>query len=164
MARTNQGGSIVSFIVVGGVLTLLLVGGAYWVHHQNSVTTPTPTPAEEVDEQAAGPAEEQPDEQATSPSQESTDPSQEQATGSGEEQADDQTAGPAEEQADEQSVADDSTAGSGSSEGEQTYPTAGGESQPEELPATGPVDTVVSLVGASSLTVALIWYYRSRSL
>lgn len=33
MVRTNQGGSILSFLIVGGVMVLLLVGGAYAVRH-----------------------------------------------------------------------------------------------------------------------------------
>lgn len=33
MVRTNQGGSILSFAVLGGVMALLLIGGAYIVRH-----------------------------------------------------------------------------------------------------------------------------------
>lgn len=33
MARTNQGGSILSFAVLGGVMALLLIGGVYVVRH-----------------------------------------------------------------------------------------------------------------------------------
>ena len=33
MKRTNQGGSILGFVIVGAVMALLLVGGAYVVRH-----------------------------------------------------------------------------------------------------------------------------------
>lgn len=38
MVRTNQGGSILGFVIIGGVLALLLVGGAYFVRHTLSPT------------------------------------------------------------------------------------------------------------------------------
>lgn len=33
MARVNERGSIVEFVIVGGIMALLLVGGAYFVRH-----------------------------------------------------------------------------------------------------------------------------------
>lgn len=42
MVRTNQGGSIISFIVIGAVLAALLVGGVYFLNqHQQSTSTPS---------------------------------------------------------------------------------------------------------------------------
>lgn len=43
MVRTNQGGSVLSFIVIGIVTILLLIGGVYAIRHQQS-TQPQPTP------------------------------------------------------------------------------------------------------------------------
>jgi LPXTG-motif cell wall-anchored protein len=34
MVRTNQGGSVLSFIVIGAILACLLIGGVFVVHHQ----------------------------------------------------------------------------------------------------------------------------------
>lgn len=49
MKRTNQGGSILSFIVIGGVLALLLVGGIYMVRHaQPAPDAGTTAPAQPV--------------------------------------------------------------------------------------------------------------------
>jgi cell division protein FtsN len=79
MVRTNQGGSILNFVIIGVILALLLVGGAYFVRQRSQLTadngtsapapanpatpeeesapendTPAPsTPAEEKDEQAS---------------------------------------------------------------------------------------------------------------
>ncbi len=54
MVRTNQGGSVLSFIVVGIVAVLLLIGGAYAVRQQSNtqpeLTQPrgTTTPPQET--------------------------------------------------------------------------------------------------------------------
>lgn len=40
MVRTNQGGSILTFVIIGGVLALLLIGGAYFVRHNLTPTEP----------------------------------------------------------------------------------------------------------------------------
>lgn len=48
MLRKNQGGSILNFVVVGVVLALLLIGGAYFVRTNTKVTadkTSSPAPA-----------------------------------------------------------------------------------------------------------------------
>lgn len=44
MANSNQGGSILSFLVIGGVLTALLVGGAYLVQQRSTRSSTTPAP------------------------------------------------------------------------------------------------------------------------
>lgn len=45
MTRSNQGGSILSFLIIGGILAVLLIGGAYFVQQRASrpATTPAPT-------------------------------------------------------------------------------------------------------------------------
>lgn len=52
MASSNQGGSILSFLVIGGVLTALLVGGAYWVQQRStrSETTQAPIAVQPADQ------------------------------------------------------------------------------------------------------------------
>ena len=39
-ARTNQGGSVVSFVVVGVVLVALVIGGVYMLQHRGGGDTP----------------------------------------------------------------------------------------------------------------------------
>ena len=63
MARTNQGGSILSFLVIGGVLVFLLIGGAYIVRRNTSVVANQPQPVAEQtdDENDDTPAAEEPE-------------------------------------------------------------------------------------------------------
>lgn len=47
MARKNQGGSILNFVIIGVVLALLLIGGAYFVRSNTKLTvdkTSSPAP------------------------------------------------------------------------------------------------------------------------
>lgn len=45
MARSNQGGSILSFLIIGGILAVLLIGGAYFVQQRTShPAAPAPAP------------------------------------------------------------------------------------------------------------------------
>ena len=39
-ARTNQGGSVVSFVVIGVVLVALVIGGIYMLQHRGGTDTP----------------------------------------------------------------------------------------------------------------------------
>ena len=63
MVRTNQGGSVLSFIVIGVAMALLLIGGAYFVRQQidqpvsqGPVKTPEqPKPQPQKPEQPAKP-------------------------------------------------------------------------------------------------------------
>lgn len=50
MGRTNQGGSVLSFVVVGVILAGLLVGGIYFVNQQ---TSQPPTPVSRQPEKSA---------------------------------------------------------------------------------------------------------------
>ena len=48
MTQGRQGGSVLSFVVIGGVLVLLLLSGVYFVRQRTSVeavTIPAPAPA-----------------------------------------------------------------------------------------------------------------------
>jgi len=64
MVRTNQGGSVLGFVIIGGVLALLLIGGVYFVRQQSEATpsrglSPTPTENQPREEQST-PTEETP--------------------------------------------------------------------------------------------------------
>lgn len=43
--RTNQGGSVVSFLVVGAILALVVLGTIYTVQNRNSDPQPSPSPS-----------------------------------------------------------------------------------------------------------------------
>jgi cytoskeletal protein RodZ len=50
MTQKRQGGLVLSFVVIGGVLVLLLLGGVYFVRQRTSVEAinqPAPTPTSE---------------------------------------------------------------------------------------------------------------------
>ena len=46
MVRTNQGGSVLSFIIIGTVMTLLLLGGIYIVRQQVGIGASVPAPTQ----------------------------------------------------------------------------------------------------------------------
>ena len=51
MVRTNQGGSVLSFVMIGAVMVCLFIGGAYIVHQQTTqpsgAAQPAQTPAKQ---------------------------------------------------------------------------------------------------------------------
>lgn len=58
MARSNQGGSILSFLVIGGILVAALIGGAYFVQQRATRSTADKTPAAtQTADKKAAPAE-----------------------------------------------------------------------------------------------------------
>jgi LPXTG-motif cell wall-anchored protein len=61
MNRANEGGSVLSFVVIGGILSLLLVGGVYFVRQQ--MTAEADTKPQTVSEPQATPPENEPDTQ-----------------------------------------------------------------------------------------------------
>lgn len=82
MVRTNQGGSVLGFVIIGGVLALLLIGGAYFVRQQavlppDTGTAPQPT---ETKPEGDGQQEEQKPDEAKPDEQNGQQPSQEQQT------------------------------------------------------------------------------------
>jgi LPXTG-motif cell wall-anchored protein len=109
MRRTNQGGSLAVFIIIGVVLTLVLVGGLYGLNRYND--------AQNTEDIAVT--------EEPNPTEESTD------TG-------DEAAAPQEQESAPQSRTD-------------------------ELPQTGPADTVFAIVAAALLTFAGVHYARSRT-
>jgi outer membrane biosynthesis protein TonB len=60
MVRTDQGGSVLGFVVIGVVMAALLVGGVFVMQRQNN-PNPTPTPQQPTQQ----PAEQKPAEKPT---------------------------------------------------------------------------------------------------
>jgi LPXTG-motif cell wall-anchored protein len=54
MVRTNQGGSVLSFVIIGAIMAAILVGGVYIVHQQTRQPAGE-TPQEVVEEPPATP-------------------------------------------------------------------------------------------------------------
>jgi hypothetical protein len=140
MVRTNQGGSILSFLVIGGVMVLLLVGGAYalrrfivpsdgsgLISRQDENETKTETPDKTTNEPPK-------DTESTKNEDKEAD-----VDGSGSGQVQQPTETPAEKE----------TAVNGN-------PATG------NLPATGPEDMVLQGILISSLVAFAAVYLRSR--
>lgn len=82
MVRTNQGGSVLGFVIIGGVLALLLIGGVYFARQQSEATSDrgiSPTPAEnQPREEQSAPNEETPPANENSSTEENAGNSQSQ--------------------------------------------------------------------------------------
>lgn len=127
MASSNQGGSILSFLVVGGALAALLVGGTYLVQQRATqsatnqppvVVQPTNQPAGEGDKKVTPPAEDK---------KVAVEPKKEEAQ----------------------------------KEAPKTVPQTA-TPPATELPRTGPVEMISSIIGAGLLSGMLVAYMRSR--
>lgn len=143
MKRTNQGGSVLSFIIIGGVLTLLLVGGVYMLRQYNqssTVAVETPAaPAPDSTNQAGEP---------------STKPSESDKSANEEQKPSDSTETPTTMPG---SSSNESTSGSDS---EATDSTIG--SNVGELPQTGPAESASALVAMTLLAGTSVAYMQSR--
>ncbi len=134
MSRINQGGSTLSFIVIGFILVLAAGGALYAVAQKMHPSEPANTPTPEVTiPGAANDGESKPDDKK---------PSSDSANGNSVTETDN----------------DKSPAKSDASK--STTKT----SQPEatELSQTGPADTMLQVLAIGALTLAITAYLRSR--
>lgn len=128
MVRTNQGGSILNFIIVGVVLALLVVGGAYFIRQKTRVApeqVPAPAPTTVT-----------PPETDHSKDSDSTNKQPVPSTGSEKKQP---------------------------SSRQQSTPAASDKSaKTKELPHTGPVQSLSTILGLGVLSYVAVAYVRSR--
>ena len=153
MVRTNQGGSILSFVIIGVVLTSLLVGGVYIVHQRAdarvAVTQPTPadkttTPATPGDNApVATPGTNQTTTEPTSP---------------------DATSSPTPTPTPSDQTPTPTTLPSGSTDTSSSTPPSSTSTPATALPHTGPAETLGSIIIMGVMTVAVVSYVRSRRL
>lgn len=142
MVRTNQGGSILEFIIIGTVMALLLVGGAYFVR-QNL------TSADQGEELVSLDNGEEESSNTPDESSDSTDDDKSQSE-SEETPATDQ-----EDQTENESA--------NGLDGSGQIPQTGQETEaPESLPETGPADVVLSGLLLGGLAAVAAVYLRSR--
>lgn len=141
MVRTNQGGSILNFLVLGSVMAILVVGGAYLIRHNLA-------PAERGPQIAA------PGDRGESPKQ---TPNNQPAPAP----KNDQPAGP--------NNTEPKTAQNGDSNNSSTQNTKTPQSAPTDnrrasngLPTTGPASAPFAGVMLSSLAALLLAYVQSR--
>lgn len=132
--RTNQGGSVLAFIVVGAVLAIAVVGGVYLTHQRG-------------EEASKGGSSSQPDKKPVTTTQPTTSTS----TGSS-------------------STATRQPQTGVNSNSTSRIPTTGHDSSRDSaatsgsanLPVTGPVDTMLQIIAAATLTAAVIAYVQSK--
>ena len=131
MVRTNQGGSILGFIVIGGVMALLLVGGAYFVRQRLAPTDRNGgTVAQEANDEESSEAS---DEEQNEDEQADTPPAEDEQE-------------PATEEGDDSPI-----------------PLTGQENEtPENLPETGPEDTLFAGFVLAGIVFSATSYIRSR--
>lgn len=174
MGRTNQGGSILSFIIVGIVAAALLVAGVYVVRNYQAVSS----------ELAAGPAmpgdtEQKPsNDEASKPANESTDKADKKADDSKKTDTKPKPAPVDDKPAKDTTKSDSDAAPAPKPDDTAKTPTqpsaetiAPADDQPASkkdtavLPQTGPADTLANAFGAGLFVVASLAYIRScRSL
>ena len=132
--RSNQGGSVASFIIIGVVLVIMTTGVLYWVRHKDApIARESPTP------------------EVTLPGDETkTDESKDQAKPNEEPNKED-TASPSEEATTPDAAPSTDTAPAPQTESTTT------------LPTTGPADTAVQMIAIGALAIAGIGFIRSRN-
>lgn len=150
MARTSQGGSILGFIVVGGVMALLLVGGVYVL--QSSLTPGEDGPVAVTDfvkdesEKESGNKPETAEEESND--FEAVDPAEDEET--------------SEESEDTESPSETPVTGPQNTAGSANGGGLGSSVSPNNLPETGVGDTLVAGLILSSVAGVTMAYLRSR--
>lgn len=147
--RTNQGGSIVSFIVIGVLLLAGLGGGIYYLAQRSGDTSEQPvaqTPESENDS-----ANEDSDMFNIDSPEESDDarPSEERSDAPAEDESDDSTAPAAPASPSAPQTPDQS-------------PASGEPATNQALPQSGPTEFILGAAALAALTFVVIVYRRSR--
>lgn len=175
MSRTSQKGSIVSFVVVGVLLTAAVLGGLYVVNERNFFGLGDE--ATEVAQTGEDTASDVIDdiEDVTEPTDDVVVDTDEPAVAGDE--GDDDVSVSSDEAVDEnittvveseQTTAEDSTVADEEADEVEEMAVTGVGGQPsdgaQQLPVTGPSDTILAMLGVSSLVAAVFMYRRSTEL
>ena len=156
MVRANQGGSILGFLIIGGALALLFVGGAYFVRNNLMPAEPEPEVALQEDDDAdnGNGTETEDTEQPSENQPESEQPKEEDQPVETEETPEPEPeftpVGP-------QSPAEESLPETGNDEGEKIA-----SEGPSSLPQTGPADVLIGSLMLGGLAAVVVRYIRSR--
>lgn len=149
MASVNQGGSILSFLLIGGVLTVLLVGGAYAVQQRATQpgASPVATQPNDTSDKAPAPAA-QDKKVAVEPNK---DAQKQEATKQEEAKKAEQQKATAKQEAEKKEAAKPLTPG------QVATPPA------TQLPQTGPTENISAILGLGLLSGVSVAYMRSRN-
>lgn len=136
MVRTNEGGSVLSFAVVGVILAILMLGAVVAVRQQSiNSQKPAPQKIAKTDDKKSPATTPAPSGDSTAPAPETTAPSSGSTT-------------------------------TPSAPAPQTQPSTGGAvvAPNKELPHTGPAETAMTVLAAGLLTASSVAYLQSRRL
>lgn len=134
MVRTNQGGSVLSFVIVGVILAGVAIGAVYFVHRQTMQPVDPSEPQPVVSQpETSQPETSQPEETTTKPEEKAQEKPAE-------------TTQPAQQPQQSQAAPSASTPATGA------------------LPKTGPAETMGVLIALSLLSITTVSYIRSRRL
>jgi LPXTG-motif cell wall-anchored protein len=139
MASSNQGGSILSFLLIGGVLTVLLIGGAYAIQRRTAqpAAAPVATQNKPADDKKV----------AVAPNK---DAEKQEAAKKEEAKKAEQQKVAAKQEAEKKEAA------------KSTSPAPAAPAT-TELPKTGSAESVSAVLGLGLLTGMAVAYVRSRS-
>jgi cytoskeletal protein RodZ len=138
MRERLQGGSLAGFLIIGGLLALVLVGGLYGLNRYNAQKAAEEVAANESTDEPAPEWEAAPESESGSEEGRTTTDSNSESTQDG-------------GAATDRTQTEDKT---------DQIPTTG--VQPEELPQTGPADSILGLLAVGLLTFAGTHLVRSR--
>ena len=172
-ARANQGGSIVSFVVVGTLLLAGLGGGVYYVSQRdggNGEQQAGQAAESDQDQVAQAPASndtEAEDRNETQNPNEATDNSDALNLNNNDDRQDEASEEPANggvtEPEDRQEEAPSTSAPAEESEApEQIASTGGPTTTQAELPQTGPAEALIGAVALAAITFVAVMFRRSR--
>lgn len=165
-ARANQGGSIVSFIIVGTLLLAGLGGGVYYLSQRSDSSQLESQVAENDNEQedvAKAPEEKNEEAETKDSSDKSDDKDRSGVLNTGGGSGDDKK--PEEDKPaprDESAPREPATRERGESTPPERIAGTGGQGSAQELPQTGPAETLISLVALGAITFVLVVFRRSR--
>ena len=146
--RTNQGGSVLAFIVVGAALAIAVVGGVYLAQQRGKeAVKDTPETTQTENKPTTG----------TTPTPQPTTP----GTTNGNTGSNGQTRTPSTTPTTGRQIP---TTGHDSSKDAAPNVAANpGVNNSTNLPTTGPLDTTLQIIGAAILTIAVVAYVRSEA-
>jgi LPXTG-motif cell wall-anchored protein len=163
MMRASQRGSIVGFLIVGGVLVFLLIGGTYVVRN---VLLSDGQETEVAVEQESGDESDRSNENPTDgfevvpPSEEDTEqPSQQETNGQTEQPSANETTEPQQQEQNDDTAKETNIPVTGYQGGDD-----GTADAPGTLPQTGIASGFMSALMLGGLAALVVVYHRSRSL
>lgn len=146
--RDGEKGALRDFLIIGGLLALVLVGGLYGLNRYNAEQAENGN-SEQASNDEAERNDQQTDQQAERERQQAED----------RERTERESAEAAQRQEDQRKAAAERE----QAEQEKEVAAAGSDDSDNDLPQTGPADTFMAIIAVSALAFAGLHYVRSRN-